>query len=502
MRHVLAHPAVRRSTAALLACALVLYAAQVFAHHPFGDTVDAALYDGLLGAGALICLARVIANPADRLAWGLVGGGLLAWAAADVYNTLVLAKLDDPPYPSIADAGWLVYYPTSYVAVLLLARSRGARVPTGTWLDGVIAALACAALASALLFEPILSTAIDGATAAIVTNLAYPVGDLLLVLLVVAVLGLSGWRPGRMWIVFAAGLVVSAIADSWYLADTAKGTYAEGGVLDILWPLSALLLGWAAWQPRRARDLRLEGVRLVAVPVLSSLAALSMTFYDHFGHLNVVAISLASATLVVAVVRMGLAFVVNARMLARSRCEAVTDALTGLSNRRALMDDLERAMRGGDTLVLFDLDGFKGYNDTFGHPAGDLLLQRLGGRLAQAVDGYGRAYRMGGDEFCVLLQNRADGVVAAATGALSETGRGFAIGASHGIVVPAVEAATAAEALQIADQRMYEHKSERSAAAFTTAVASPLERGESSADARLRAAARARRPAGPGAAGR
>jgi diguanylate cyclase (GGDEF)-like protein len=464
MTAVIAHSTTRRATAALLACALVVYAVQVFTHNPFGATVDSVLYDGLLVAGALICLARVVANPSDRLAWGLVGGGMLAWAAADIYNTLVLAKLDDPPYPSIADAGWLVYYPTSYVAVLLLARHRDVRVPVGIWLDGVIAALACAALSSALLFEPILSAAIDGATAAIVTNLAYPVGDLLLVLLVVAVLGLTGWRPGRMWLVFGAGLVVSAIADSWYLADTAKGTYAEGGVLDILWPLSALLLGWAAWQPSRARGLRLEGVRLIAVPVVASLAALSLTFYDHFHRINSVAIGLATATLVVAVVRMGLAFVANARMLARSRREAVTDALTGLGNRRALMDDLESSMRREDTLVLFDLDGFKRYNDTFGHPAGDGLLQRLGQKLTRAVEGHGRAYRMGGDEFCVLLQDRADEVVAVAAGALSESGRGFTIGASHGIVVPAVEATTAAEALQIADQRMYEHKAGRSAA--------------------------------------
>jgi two-component system, cell cycle response regulator len=464
MATALAHPTTRRITAALLACALVVYAVQVFAHNPFGATVDSVLYDGLLFAGALVCLARVVANPSDRLAWGLVGGGLLAWAAADVYNTLVLSKLDEPPYPSLADAGWLIYYPTSYVAVLLLARRRDTRVPAGVWLDGVVASLACAALTSALLFEPILSAAVEGATAAIVTNLAYPVGDLLLLLLIVAVLGLTGWRPGRMWLVFAAGLAASAIADSWYLADTAKGTYAEGGVLDILWPLSALLIGWAAWQPRRARDLQLEGARLVVVPIAASLAALGLTFYDHFVRINTVSIGLATATLIVAVVRMGLAFVANARMLGRSRHEAVTDALTGLGNRRALMSDLELSMSGEDTLVLFDLDGFKRYNDTFGHPAGDALLQRLGGKLTKAVDGHGRAYRMGGDEFCVLLHDRADGAVAAAATALSESGRGFMIGASHGLVVPAVEATSAAEALQIADHRMYEHKAGRSAA--------------------------------------
>ena len=463
-------PLARRATAGLLAGAFVVYAVQVLAQ-PFGGLLgtltNSGLYDGLIVAGALVCLARVVANPADRLAWSFVGGGLLAWGAADIYNTLVLAKLDAPPYPSLADAGWLIYYPTNYVAVLLLAKHRNTRIPTGIWLDGVIAALACAAITSALLFEPILSTAVEGATSAVITNLAYPVGDLILVTLVIAVLGLTGWRPGRMWIVFAAGLVVSAIADSWFLAGTANGTYAEGGLLDVLWPLSALLIGWAAWQPRRARELRLEGARLVAVPMIASLAALALLFSDHFARLNVVALGLATATLAIAVARMGLAFLSNVRMLARTRHEAVTDALTGLGNRRALTIDLEASMDSDDMLVLFDLDGFKRYNDTFGHPAGDGLLHRLGGKLTRAVEGEGRAYRMGGDEFCVLLHTRPearDAMIARVAEALSDSGRGFTIGASHGVVMPALEAATAAEALQIADQRMYDHKASRSAA--------------------------------------
>jgi diguanylate cyclase (GGDEF)-like protein len=454
----------------LLAAAFALYVVQVLAQ-PFGGMLGTitndGLYDALIAAGALVCLARVVALPTDRLAWGIVGAGLIAWAAADIYNTLVLAKLDEPPYPSLADAGWLLYYPANYVAIVLLASRRGMRPSAGIWLDGMLTALACAALTSALLFAPILASAVDGATAAVVTNLAYPVGDLILIALVIAVLGLTGWRPSRMWIVLAAGLVVSAIGDSWYLAETAKGTYAEGGVLDVLWPLSALLIGWAAWQPRRARELRFEGARLVVVPVAASLTALALLYVDHFARLNAVAATLASTTLMVVVVRMGLTFLANARMLARSRQDAITDALTGLGNRRALMSDLEVSMHADDTLVLFDLDGFKRYNDSFGHPAGDGLLARLGGKLARAVAGEGRAYRMGGDEFCVLLHSAPHGrddIIAGAIEALSESGRGFSIGASHGMVVPAQEAATAAEALQIADQRMYEHKAGRSAA--------------------------------------
>jgi diguanylate cyclase (GGDEF)-like protein len=425
------------------------------------------LYYGLTTAAALVCLARVIAVPRDRLPWGLMAFGLVAWMAAEYLWLLRYASLEAPPYPSLADAGWLAFYPASYAAVVLLVMRRGMRPPLGVWLDGVIAALAAAAVAAALLFGPILATSVEGTPAAIATNLAYPVGDLLLVGLVVAVLGLGGWRLDRLWIVLGLGLILNGIADSWYLARYAQGTYVDGELLDSLWPAASLLVAWAAWQPRSAPSdaLALAGRRHVVLPIASALVGLALLVYDHFHRINSVALLLAAATLAVAVVRMGLVFRANARLLAASRSEALTDALTGLGNRRSLMADLDESMRAGsaDTLVLFDLDGFKRYNDTFGHPAGDALLQRLGRKLSAAVEGGGSAYRMGGDEFCVLLHER-DGFAEAAAAALSEQGQGFAIAASRGAVVPAVEAATATEALQIADQRMYGHKASRSAA--------------------------------------
>ena len=99
----------------------------------------------------------------------------------------------------------------------------------------------------------------------------------------------------------------------------------------------------------------------------------------------------------------------NGALAAAAGHDARTDALTGLGNRRALTDDLAAALGGSGSqpelaVALFDLDGFKQYNDTFGHPAGDALLSRLGERLFDLVAGSGRAYRMGGDEFCVLAR--------------------------------------------------------------------------------------------------
>jgi diguanylate cyclase (GGDEF)-like protein len=143
---------------------------------------------------------------------------------------------------------------------------------------------------------------------------------------------------------------------------------------------------------------------------------------------------------------------------------ATSDALTGLANRRQLMADLERRVARGTAdpavLLLFDLDGFKTYNDSFGHLAGDALLVRLGHALARAVGACGRAYRLGGDEFCVLADAAARAEIElAAPAALAEHGNGFTVTASYGAVAIPDEAAVACDALRIADQRMYAQKS-------------------------------------------
>jgi diguanylate cyclase (GGDEF)-like protein/PAS domain S-box-containing protein len=147
--------------------------------------------------------------------------------------------------------------------------------------------------------------------------------------------------------------------------------------------------------------------------------------------------------------------------------QVLHDSLTGLANRRSLLADLEegvgKATKEKPTLLMLcDLDGFKAYNDMFGHAAGDALLTRFGRNLAAAVKGRGSAYRMGGDEFCVLAPvnngDRRESVEIAAGAALSEHGEGFTITASYGSVVVPTEATSSAAALRLADQRMYARK--------------------------------------------
>jgi diguanylate cyclase (GGDEF)-like protein len=167
---------------------------------------------------------------------------------------------------------------------------------------------------------------------------------------------------------------------------------------------------------------------------------------------------------------------VNASLLKASRREALTDALTGLANRRRLTDDLDRRLAAATrdeplALVLFDLDGFKTYNDSFGHPAGDALLVRLAERLQRALGTDGTAYRMGGDEFCVISAVGAedfDVIVERAAEALHEASQMFDIGCSYGVARLPLEAGSVTEALRLADQRMYGQKTERASTSRQT----------------------------------
>jgi two-component system, cell cycle response regulator len=224
----------------------------------------------------------------------------------------------------------------------------------------------------------------------------------------------------------------------------------------------------AAWHPARRR-ITIQDWLIVAVPVGCGLVAVQLLVYDHFERVNAAAVSLSAWALLLALARMALAFLENQRALSLTHTEARTDSLTGLKNRRSLMADLElqlelASMASPRALLLFDLDGFKEYNDAFGHPAGDALLIRLAARLVEAVGPSGDAYRLGGDEFCVLVRADREGVddlLTACAAALSERGEGFEVSSSFGSVLMPEEATTPTQALQLTDRRMYARKGGR-----------------------------------------
>jgi diguanylate cyclase (GGDEF)-like protein/PAS domain S-box-containing protein len=153
---------------------------------------------------------------------------------------------------------------------------------------------------------------------------------------------------------------------------------------------------------------------------------------------------------------------------------ARTDALTGLANRRAFMDEVERRLariRGGQgrgALVLIDLDNFKPINDRLGHAAGDEALIAVARHLSAAVRGHDLAARLGGDEFALWLEGidgavaeaRAEALAGAASALAPAAAEGGApLGLSAGIAAAAAgDAASFAELMRRADAALYAAK--------------------------------------------
>jgi two-component system cell cycle response regulator len=469
-----------RRPALRCAGALILLGFCAFALHAITGTGDATffevwLYCAVMLGAAASCLTRAALVRRERKAWLLIGAGLFIWTGGEIYYEAAMSISGSVPIPSPADVGYLLFYPLTYAGLIMLLRERIGTFPFTRWLDGLIAGLAIAALVAALALGPIAAASNTGSTLEAAINLAYPVCDLTLLTLVVTATAFTGWRPGATWSLLGAGMIVLAASDIAYLLESAQGSYVEGGVLDAAWPLGALLLAAGAWvRPPAIRRVVPRGMRVAAVPVAAALLAMGVLAAERSGHLPAAAEVLAFATLLLVIARLSLALRRASESLASSEREATTDELTGLANRRALMTDLgaavTRAPAAGSShlLAMFDLDGFKLYNDTFGHPTGDALLTRLGDRLGRFVSAHGRAYRLGGDEFCLLAEcspAEVDPIVAGALAALTEVGEGFDISASQGSVLLPSEAWTVKGAMQLADRRMYADKvSERTSA--------------------------------------
>ena len=430
------------------------------------STINGPLYDAAVVAAGLACLLRAGDAGRERRAWLLIAASILAWGAGEIYWTLYIEGNADAPYPSPADIGYLAFYPLATAGLYGLIRARAHQLDWRLWMDGLIATLGTAAIGAALIFE-FVADRTEGSAIQVATTLAYPLGDILLISLVVGVTALTRWRPGRTWTLLLIGLVTMAVADVAYTLQTLEATLPGGDWVEPIYLVSAAFIGAAAWQ-RSAdtilRDARFDGWRELMVPAFFAavmIALFTMQYFTSAGGLTSV---LWAATMVAVIARLGLSVRENKRLLEQVR----TDFLTGLGNQGRMQVDLaERCLHAREsplTLILLDLNGFKHYNDTFGHPAGDAMLRQLGAQLRQAVGADGVAYRMGGDEFAVIAatdDGRNGPVAKRVAEALTASGRGYELSAAWGTVAIPAEADAPTAAMQLADVRMYAQKESR-----------------------------------------
>ena len=413
------------------------------------------------------------------LAWRLIALGVLGQFAGAVAST-VYSLFGQAPYPSLADPLFLSFYPLMLAALLVLPHQRLSRSQNlRLGLDLATTGLGAATVVWYLLIAP---TARAGgqSTLQMAVSLAYPVGDVILIVGIASLLlrGVARSTRRALWLA-AVALGLFVIGDVLYAYVALHGVFANSDPLNVTYALAFALFVLAA-RCQRPVDAGPEGVTrqrgvswMPYAAVAAGFIVLLVSETDGTSGNGVDAAVAATALAVMVAARQ----LLGQRELVAAKHElnalATTDALTGLGNRRVLLADLHRRtehVRSAhpSLLILLDLNGFKNYNDTFGHPAGDALLARLATALTDAVEPFGgRAYRPGGDEFCVIAADASQrgAVERAASLALCETGEGFAISTAFGSVLIPNDAATATEAMRRADIAMYAQKSSERATA-------------------------------------
>jgi diguanylate cyclase (GGDEF)-like protein len=364
---------------------------------------------------------RCAALPRLRTAWRLLALASLSYLAADVAQT-IFELLGKSPYPSVADVFYLLFYPLMLVGLLRFAlgrRSVAERLRLG--LDLAVVAIGGSAVVLYLVLGP---TAVAGSSdmLQLVFSIAYPVGDMvLLVGLASLLLRQATPSAARALQFLVVGLLVYTAGDLVYGYQTLHSTYQGGDPVDTLWMVAIAIFAVAGAAQRtatRSADLGAETSRRRASwpPYLASAVGFGLLIFVERHQAFFPDVALAVTAVLLAVLVSARQFLAQRDLLntqGQLSHQSLHDALTGLPNRVLLFDRAEqmltraRRQKTPAAALYVDIDGFKYVNDSFGHAAGDELLTVVSARLDRAVRESDTVGRLGGDEFAVLVEHSA-----------------------------------------------------------------------------------------------
>jgi len=384
----------------------------------------------------------------QRLAPILLGLGVLADTSGQAiwtYYALVLHQ--STPFPSWADAAYLCEYPLWLAGILLLLqRPVAAAYRARVTLDGVMTMTAAITFSCYFVLGPTLLQGGETPFAKLIGT-AYPVADLVLLACLVPLAARVRDRLLRpVVILLAVGLGCIVVSDSIFDYQTLHNTYGTGELIDVGWPLGAMLICLAAGVLRalsmredsasesesvdplveaRAREERPVWGSLLPYALVPCVGMLLLyTSHLHGDERYKPGVILGCTALIgLVLLRQVLAIIENAQLSrslrakntalveANARLEmlATTDPLTGLPNHRSLMaaleHELERARRYHRpySVIFLDVDHFKALNDSLGHASGDAALRELGALARRTLRGIDIVGRWSGEEFLAIL---------------------------------------------------------------------------------------------------
>jgi len=416
----------------------------------------------------LLLWVRAAGPTRERRAWRLFA---LAWSfycASEVGYDLaeILTGAPVPPGTGL-EVGYFVCYVVLFRAVGKLLWPQRAGGGVGHLTESLGLVLLVGALVQQFVVRP-LAQASDLSLGGVSFWVLIAAADVLVALCAGFVA--FGARGDPRWWYLAAGMVVISAGHVAYCVFYLRQNVLTGIGLDLLWTGGLLLVGVAATKPARPVPLRpLSQRSIMAAPALvlpACVALLAAGLWIPLGS-EVVVTALAATAAVMVRWASAQRELLD---LAQYRHEALTDELTGVSNRRALLQEIDRriARQRPFSLAVLDLDRFKAVNDGLGHAAGDEVLRQVVRRLATALPGGSVVARLGGDELAAVLpgsdiavaRERAEWAQRALAVPYELDGNRVHVGASFGIATYPWNARSTADLLRLADGAMYAAKAE------------------------------------------
>lgn len=484
---------VTAAAAGALVAAVVVIAGFGFIDKFAARAVDdlAQLVGGLTAVVCCLWTARR-ARGADRSWRLLMAIGMAGWSTGQALWTYYrLFDLRAVPSPSWADAGYLTLPVFALPALLVLgsyrSRGHGMQPFRGSRVRLLLDGLIVVGSLFILTWSTALGSVVHGGAptaAAFAIAIAYPVTDLVLVVIVVLLGSDRRVRWQRQLLLLGFGMVALSASDSAFAYYVSRGLPEIPPLADAGFVAGPVLIFLAALAPREPGRSEAIGPRrspfsewaylLMPYVPLVITGALVGTRLIVGKRLDAVEMWIGAAVVTAVVGRQLITIVDNARLLERLResqrqleYQAFHDPLTGLANRSLFRDRLNQAIedRIPFGLLFVDLDDFKAVNDKSGHARGDSVLEVVGKRLASTVRGTDVVARLGGDEFGVLVSgsDEPQRVALRILDALREPvlvgGQGYLVRASVGVVVSDPDCTmTTDELLQHADAAMYTAK--------------------------------------------
>ena len=293
--------------------------------------------------------------------WTLIGLSIGLRALGFLIFVPWIRTMHPQPYPSLADLAWLASTVLLLVALTYRLRVRAVRMTNALALDALAGTLTAMALAFALLYQPMVDLNANTTAAATATNLAYPILDVAVLVVVMGLMAAVGWRPPLARGVLALGIAIGALVDCVFLYQVSAGTYRPGS-----WLATVSLGGVVVIAVASVID---DGpgrmpVRNAApglnVPVLASLLCIGVLVFAAYHPVPAAALVLAVLALVIA---MGRAF------LTFSQDRAIAEQEIVAANEQMLRFQ-SLVETSSDFIAIAGLDG----NVAYVNPAGRRLV--------------------------------------------------------------------------------------------------------------------------------